>query len=145
MAKSKKGFAKQNGRKKARLARTDTKKRKMMKKKEERLTAKIEEGKSRAAELAEVEGDAADPDWTDIGSVTTGGGLRMTPVQREKVRQLTRRQAVRKEKKQMRGTAYQQRSQKDAKISMARRIHKKIEGKQYRKELDELKASKPEF
>ena len=100
MAKSRKGFAQANGRKKARLARADTKRKKIAIKKSERISvvkvAADEEAREREEQKAEGTREGDDADWTDIGSVTTGGGLRMTPVQREKARLLTRKQAARK-------------------------------------------------
>ena len=102
MGKSKKAFAKVNGRKKARLARKDTKKKSVFAKRSERMAVKLEADDA-AEQLKSLKITGEDgvertdgDDWTDIGSITTGGGLRITPKPKDKVRILTRKQVVRK-------------------------------------------------
>eukprot|EP01060_Flectonema_neradi_P038608 TRINITY_DN816_c1_g1_i1.p2 TRINITY_DN816_c1_g1~~TRINITY_DN816_c1_g1_i1.p2 ORF type:complete len:138 (+),score=22.58 TRINITY_DN816_c1_g1_i1:260-673(+) len=114
MAKSRKGFAKQNGRKKARLARKDTKAKKILK------TRKDVKIKLTQQQLAQVQQEAKndvpsdneasndDNEWTELGSCTTGGGLKLTPNER-KLRTRTRKQIENKQKKTARGEAYTQR------------------------------------
>eukprot|EP01064_Diplonema_japonicum_P015605 TRINITY_DN2334_c0_g1_i1.p2 TRINITY_DN2334_c0_g1~~TRINITY_DN2334_c0_g1_i1.p2 ORF type:complete len:164 (+),score=49.55 TRINITY_DN2334_c0_g1_i1:75-494(+) len=136
MGKSKKGFAKANGRKKARLARLDTKKKKIKSRREERLVLK--DGPVKMMDNLDIKDDEQkreDDDWSDIGTITTNGGLRLSKVEKKRSAPLTRKQIDKKTFKIARGISYSQRLTKEMREAMAKRLKRKIEGKEYRAEV----------
>ncbi|KAJ9455618.1 hypothetical protein DIPPA_14553 [Diplonema papillatum] len=135
MGKSKKGFAKINGRKKARLARLDTKKRKLLSKKETRITVKDEPA---VTEVVKQFNELEVEQWEDVCTVTTqaADGLSMaTSNTRRKEKLLTRRQKERKDQKQSRGERYAQRLLQEARFAAAKRSRQKLASKAFKADL----------
>ena len=99
MAKSRKGFAKQNGRKKARLARKDTKMKKILKGRKDVKVKLTEQQLAQMQQEAKIDAPSdvenSDNEWTELGSCTTGGGLKITSDQK-KIKPKTRRQVENK-------------------------------------------------